>query len=379
MGLTTNPCLATVLVRSQSCSNNMAKVICLLVWAGLASAAPQRTILLGGRDNSLDTGSVVDTILAQLDTPINNAIQAALSGLYTSKTVSSSPVETSFTSVVSQTPAITVQTSGTFSSAEGSEDNIEGQFNGFSTSEGDSSSFTSNTVSEDSASFFSSSLQSSQDSNSFFSSNSFQGSSSSGSLEDSYVPLTTFTDSTSSSDSGSGFNSGSSSSSSSSDSSSSIVSQVVGSLGPQIDEAVRAALAALETTTTTTTTTTAAPEPAPAPVTSVVEQSQSQSESQSQASLVKQIISALTPSIAKEVQLHFSSSSSSSSTSSTSSTSTSSVSSEAKATLTQQVLDAIAPSVSSAVSSQINSLKASAISSAVSESQTASYVTQIIA
>merc|ERR1712001_214197 len=228
MGLTTNPCLATVLVRSQSCSNNMAKVICLLVWAGLASAAPQRTILLGGRDNSLDTGSVVDTILAQLDTPINNAIQAALSGLYNSKTVSSSPVETSFTSVVSQTPAITVQTSGTFSSAEGSEDNIEGQFNGFSSSEGDSSSFTSNTVSEDSASFFSSSLQSSQDSNSFFSS------SSSGSLEDSYVPLTTFTDSTSSSGSDSGFNSGSSSSSSSTDSSS-LVSQVVGELGPQID------------------------------------------------------------------------------------------------------------------------------------------------
>merc|ERR1712024_425002 len=215
MGLTTNPCLATVLV--QSSTNNMAKVICLLAWAGLAAAAPQRTILLGGRD-SLDTGSVVDTILAQLDTPINNAIQAALSGLYSSKTVSSGPVETTFTSTVSQTPTITVQTSGTFSTAEGSEDNIEGQFDGFSTSEGDSSSFTSNTVSEDSASFFSSSLQSSQDSNSFFSSDSFQGSSSSGSLEDSYVPLTTFTDSTSSSDSGSGFNSGSSSSSSSTDS-----------------------------------------------------------------------------------------------------------------------------------------------------------------
>ena len=204
----------------------------------------------------------MDTILAQLDTPINNAIQAALSGLYSSKAVSSSPIETSFTSVVSQAPAITVQTSGTFSSAEGSEDNIEGQYNAFSTSEGDSSSFTSNTqaVSDDSASFFSSSLQSSQDSNSFFSSNSFQGSSSSGSLEDSYVPLTTFTDSTSGS--GSGFNSGSSSSSSSTDSSStdssssssssstdssSLVSQVVGELGPQIDEAVRAALAALKT------------------------------------------------------------------------------------------------------------------------------------
>merc|ERR1712141_240136 len=152
MGLTTNPCLATVLV--QSSTNNMAKVICLLAWAGLATAAPQRTILLGGRDG-LNTESVVDTILAQLDTPINNAIQAALSGLYTnSKSVSSSPVETSFTSVVSQAPAITVKTSGTFSSAEGSEENIEGQFNGFSTSEGDSSSFTSNTVSEASASFF---------------------------------------------------------------------------------------------------------------------------------------------------------------------------------------------------------------------------------
>merc|ERR1712038_3097 len=195
MGLTTNPCLGPVLTPQSlqspySRPPNMAKVICLLAWAGLAAAAPQRTIVLGGRD-SLNTGSVVDTILAQLDTPINNAIQAALSGLYSSKTVSSSPVETSFTSVVSQAPAITVQTSGTFSTNEGEAASIEGQYNGFSTSEGDSSSFTSNTVSEDSASFFSSSLQSSQDSNSFFSSNSFQSSGSSGSLEDSDVAVTT--------------------------------------------------------------------------------------------------------------------------------------------------------------------------------------------
>merc|ERR1712001_727311 len=303
MGLTTNPCLATVLVRSQSCSNNMAKVICLLVWAGLASAAPQRTILLGGRDNSLDTGSVVDTILAQLDTPINNAIQAALSGLYSGKTVSSVPVETSFTSVVSQAPAITIQTSGTFSTNEGEAGSIEGQYNELSTSEGDSSPSTSNTVSEDSASFFSSSLQSSQDSNSFFSSNSFQSSSSSDSLEDSYVPVTTFPPSTSTSGSDSGFNSGSSSSSSSSSSeSSSLVSQVVGELGPQIDEAVRAALAALKSTTTSTTVAVEspapepAPEPAPTPVTSVssVVEKQSQSQDQSEAALVTQIISALT-------------------------------------------------------------------------------------
>merc|ERR1712141_875976 len=206
MGLTTNPCLATVLV--QSSTNNMAKVVCLLAWAGLATAAPQRTILLGGRD-ALDTESVVDTILAQLDTPINNAIQAALSGLYSSKSVSSGPVETTFTSTVSQAPTITVQTSGTFSTAEAEGGNVEGQYNGFSTSEGDSSSFTSNSVSEDSTSFFSSSLQSSQDSNSFFSS-----SSSSGAVEDSLVPLTTFT--TTTSGSGSGFNAGTSSSSSSS-------------------------------------------------------------------------------------------------------------------------------------------------------------------
>merc|ERR1712141_776809 len=124
MGLTTNPCLHTVLVQSQSCSNNMAKVICLLAWAGLAAAAPQRTIVLGGRD-SLNTGSVVDTILAQLDTPINNAIQAALSGLYSSKSVSSGPVETTFTSTVSQAPTITVQTSGTFSTAEAEGGNVE--------------------------------------------------------------------------------------------------------------------------------------------------------------------------------------------------------------------------------------------------------------
>merc|ERR1712038_2004339 len=249
MGLTTNPCLGPVLTPQSlqspySRPPNMAKVICLLAWAGLAAAAPQRTIVLGGRD-SLNTGSVVDTILAQLDTPINNAIQAALSGLYSSKSVSSGPVETTFTSTVSQAPTITVQTSGTFSTAEAEGGNVEGQYNGFSTSEGDSSSFTSNTVSEDSASFFSSSLQSSQDSNSFFSS-----SSSSGAVEDSLVPLTTFTTTTSGSGSGSGFNAGTSSSSSSSSSStdsSSIVSQVVGELGPQIDEAVRAALAALKT------------------------------------------------------------------------------------------------------------------------------------
>merc|ERR1711997_952371 len=272
MGLTTNPCLHTVLVQSQSCSNNMAKVICLLAWAGLATAAPQRTILLGGRQSSLNTESVVDTILAQLDTPINNAIQAALSGLYSSKSVSSGPVETTFTSTVSQTPTITVQTSGTFSTAEAEGGNVEGQYNGFSTSEGDSSSFTSNTVSEDSTSFFSSSLQSSQDSNSFFSS-----SSSSGAVEDSLVPLTTFTTTTSDS----GFNAGTSSSSTDS---SSIVSQVVGELGPQIDEAVRAALAALKTTTTTTTAVETT-EPAPTPVTSVtsVVEEQAQSQSQSQA------------------------------------------------------------------------------------------------
>merc|ERR1711981_440780 len=64
----------------------MAKVLCLLTWAGLTLAAPQRNW------PGVDTTAVVDNIINQLDQPINNAIEAALRGLYSSR-----PVVTSFT------------------------------------------------------------------------------------------------------------------------------------------------------------------------------------------------------------------------------------------------------------------------------------------
>merc|ERR1712066_914972 len=158
----------------QSCSNNMAKVICLLAWAGLATAAPQ------GRLPGVSTTAVVDNIISQLDEPINNAIEAALQGLYNTKSVSSAPV-VNWSGSVSQTPGITVLTSGTFSDFDSSEEGSEednyygGKFNGFSTTSGDSSAFNSNSFSQDSSSFFSSnSFQSSGNVDS--SSNSFQSS-----------------------------------------------------------------------------------------------------------------------------------------------------------------------------------------------------------
>ena len=128
------------------------QVLCLLTWAGLALTAPQRL-----RSPALESSGLVDTILAQLDTPINQAIEAALSGLYGQQY--SAPVLTSFTGTVSQSPAITVQTSGTVSSTFDSDDDFEGSafssegtFNGFSTSGGQSSSFAANSFSEDSSS-----------------------------------------------------------------------------------------------------------------------------------------------------------------------------------------------------------------------------------
>merc|ERR1711910_162110 len=138
---------------------NMAKLICLLTWAGLALTAPQRL-----RSSVVDNSGLVDTILAQLDSPINQAIEAALNGLYSKQVPFSAPVLTSFTGTVSKSPAITVETSGTISSNFDDDDfegsafssSNEGQFNGFSTSGGQSSSFASNSFSEDSSSFFSS-------------------------------------------------------------------------------------------------------------------------------------------------------------------------------------------------------------------------------
>merc|ERR1711963_378526 len=262
MGLADKPCYR------QSSSNTMAKVLCLLTWAGLALTAPQRL-----RSPALGTSGLVDTILAQLDTPINQAIEAALSGLYGQQY--SAPVLTSFTGTVSQSPAITVQTSGTVSSSSDSDDDFEGSafssegtFNGFSTTGGQSSSFAANSFSEDSSSTFSSNSFS-EDSSSFFSSNSFQ-----------------------TSDKSSGQTSEQSSAVSDQ---SSIVSQVVNQLSSQIEAAVQAALSGTTTTTTTTTAVVASVSSVSSGSVSSVSQQQTKSQSVSEAGLVSQIISALTP------------------------------------------------------------------------------------
>merc|ERR1711971_1299963 len=294
----------------QPCSNKMAKVICLLAWAGLATAAPQ------GR-YGVSTTAVVDNIISQLDVPINNAIEAALRGLYNPKPVSTAPVVTSFTGTVSQAPAITVLTSGTFSNYDNlEEDSAEednyygGNFNGFSTSSGDSSAFNSNSFSEDSSSTFSSNSFS-EDSSSFFSSNSFQ---SSGNVDSSSL---------------SGITTGSSSTTDQS----SVVSQVVSQLSSQIDLAVQAALAGLNTEEDSSEEDSSEEDSSEEESsdyggnfrssgfstaqhsgqisTGVV--SGQQVKTQSQTDLVTQIISALTPTITQQVQFALGSSSQSSS------------------------------------------------------------------
>ena len=79
-------------------------VLCVL---GMVRGAPLTTITLGGDSNNVDTDSLVDRILLQLDGPIDAAIQAALGG------GSPAPVVTEFKGTVSQGPSVTVSTSGT--------------------------------------------------------------------------------------------------------------------------------------------------------------------------------------------------------------------------------------------------------------------------
>merc|ERR1712131_191790 len=96
-------------------STNMNKFVPVVCLAAMAAAAPLTTISLGGELDNVDTNSIVERILAQLDAPIDNAIQAALAGSSSSSSFSldQAPVITSFQGTVSQGPAVTVQTSGT--------------------------------------------------------------------------------------------------------------------------------------------------------------------------------------------------------------------------------------------------------------------------
>merc|ERR1712027_18917 len=57
--------------------NKFVTVACVAAMAGLVAAKPLTTITLGGNED-VDTNSIVERILAQLDNPIDQAIKAAL-------------------------------------------------------------------------------------------------------------------------------------------------------------------------------------------------------------------------------------------------------------------------------------------------------------
>merc|ERR1712227_957620 len=121
--------------------NKFVTVVCLTGLARLGGGAPLATISLGGQSEN----DIVDRILAQLDGPIDAAIQAALSSSSSSAVTAQgrSPLVTSFTGTVSQGPAVTVETSGTLTG-----NNVNGQFSSVSTSKESSSSFSSSSVGE---------------------------------------------------------------------------------------------------------------------------------------------------------------------------------------------------------------------------------------
>merc|ERR1712107_921963 len=121
--------------------NKFVTVVCLTGLARLGSGAPLATISLGGQSEN----DIVDRILAQLDGPIDAAIQAALSSSSSSAVTAQgiSPLVTSFTGTVSQGPAVTVETIGTLTG-----NNVNGQFSSTSTSQESSSSFSSSSVGE---------------------------------------------------------------------------------------------------------------------------------------------------------------------------------------------------------------------------------------
>merc|ERR1712168_894988 len=81
--------------------SSMAKLLCIIAWAGLVSAAPYYQGGLAG-GSSVDTEAVVDTVMRSLD--INQAIAEAMRGLTGSGS--------SFTGTLTKLPQTTVKISG---------------------------------------------------------------------------------------------------------------------------------------------------------------------------------------------------------------------------------------------------------------------------
>merc|ERR1711971_1221973 len=85
----------------------MNKFVCLALFASSALAAPAPQL-------GQDTSALVDTILSQLDGPIDAAIQAALGGSGTQTKTVETPARSglNFQGTFTQGPAVTVSTSG---------------------------------------------------------------------------------------------------------------------------------------------------------------------------------------------------------------------------------------------------------------------------
>merc|ERR1711971_1252688 len=311
----------------------MNKFVCLALFASSALAAPAPQL-------GQDTSALVDTILSQLDGPIDAAIQAALGGSGTQTKTVETPARSglNFQGTFTQSPTVTVSTSGNLAFPGGA-----GKFSSSSSSVGEWSAWTSvgttgQTVPRPVAD----------------------------------APAVTAQVS----------------------SEQAVISSVVKQLEGSISAAVEAALSGSQNTATT------AVQPAPAPAkpakafstsshstsshSSSSHSSSSSSSSSSEAQITSQILSVLTPQISEQVALALAQRSSSFSTQSDSvsssvSSSSSSVSAAQKARLTQQVISALEPAVFSAVSAQFQAQKQAALSSVtVSSAETSSYVSQIV-
>merc|ERR1712176_864739 len=114
----------------------MNKFVCLALFASSALAAPAPQ----------DTSALVDTILSQLDGPIDAAIQAALGGSGT-KSVKTPGKLGNFQGTFTQGPAVSVSTSGSFALP-----GATGKFSSSSSSKESSSSFSSSSSSSSSGS-----------------------------------------------------------------------------------------------------------------------------------------------------------------------------------------------------------------------------------
>merc|ERR1711971_905467 len=231
----------------------MNKFVCLALFASSALAAPAPQL-------GQDTSALVDTILSQLDGPIDAAIQAALGGSGTQTKTVETPARSglNFQGPFPQGPAVTVSTSGNLALP-----GATGQFSSSSSSKESSSSFSSSSSSSSSGSVGEWSAWTSVGTT---------GQTVPRPVAD--APAVTAQVS----------------------SEQAVISSVVKQLEGSISAAVEAALSGSQNTATT------AVQPAPAPA-KPAKASSSSSSSSSEAQITSQILSVLTPQISEQVAL----------------------------------------------------------------------------